>query len=312
MAFNLADEYVEVLLPTGRLVGGHPMIRRPVTDRRTSQPKLQKDNITPRTNVYVAVAILKQGETDWRQTQWGQQIQQVAQRDWPQGQWQDPEFAWKVEDGDSTKIKKGGGVPNSQREGHPGHWIIKASTELNPPKCFHYGHFSAHEQIQDHEAIKPGDYIQLALHVKWNGPVSESPGMYLNPILVSLVRAGQRIILESGPDAAAVFGNAPAVLPPGALIDTSVAAPAPVAPPAVPAPMAPPAAPAPVAPPAAPAPMAPPAGIAPAPDFLNPPAPPAAPAPVAERFSYSGAAYTRDQLKASGWQDAQIDALPRA
>ncbi|MHC4647794.1 MAG: hypothetical protein ACYTBJ_20215, partial [Planctomycetota bacterium] len=62
-----------------------------------------------------------------------------------------------------------------------------------------------------------------------------------------------------------------------------------------------------------------PAAVEPAQDFLQPPqgAPPpaaAAPAPAAapERYRHTnGQLFTREQLLASGWTDAQIAALPR-
>jgi len=289
---------VDIMTPVARLVGGHPMRTSPVIDDN-DVPKLDKLG-KPRTSTYIGIAIPKMGETEWKQTAWGAQIVQVAAQDWPRGEHMAPTFAWKITDGDSPIPNKKGIAPNT-REGYPGHWVINASTELSV-KCYHVGHYAPHEQIQNEKEIKPGDYCRVLLSVKGNGP-SESPGLYMNPVLFELTRAGIEIVLSSGPSAMDAFGASAPVLPANAQVDPNVAAPAP---------MAPPAAPAPVAPPAAPAPMAPPAGIAPAPDFLNPPAPPAAPAPVAERFSYSGAVYTRDQLKASGWQDAQIDALPRA
>ena len=74
------QKFLELTLPQGRLVQGHPMEAQPVKDDNTGQPKL--DNMgQPRTRVFVAVAIPKNGEQAWYQTQWGAQIYQRAQQD---------------------------------------------------------------------------------------------------------------------------------------------------------------------------------------------------------------------------------------
>jgi hypothetical protein len=136
-----------------------------------------------------------------------------------------------------------------------------------------------------------------------NSPVR--PGVYLNLTMVELCGYGPEI--KTGPDGAAVFGGTPAgALPPGASAT-------PLAAPTVPAgaggiqvgsggihmkmpegsvdrmlPNLPPA--------AAPPP--------PAPDFLNPPA--------GKLYTLGdGKQYTREQLLAANWTQAQIDALDR-
>lgn len=249
---------IEVLTPVGRLVGGHPMKRRDVKDDKTKQVLKHEDgsNIT---DVYIGFAIPKGTEQSWSQTEWGAKIYQAGLTGFPRGEYNAPTFAWKITDGDSAIPNKKGKVPN-QREGYPGHWVLQCSTRFFV-KCYHVGKYDAHQQIQNDNEIKPGDYCRLLLNVVDNGP-SESPGVYLNPMLFDLVRAGVEIHLEGGPDANEAFGNAPVPeLPPGAQVDTSVAPPAAtgaVPPPAAgavppPANTAPPAPPAPApAPPAAP------------------------------------------------------------
>ena len=319
---------LELTSPVGRLVGGHPMEPRAVTDDN-GQPKLDKLN-QPRSQVFIAVAVPKGPETGWWETEWGAQVFAKGQADWPGGEWQRQDFAWKIEDGDSA-IPNKNGKKNCDREGYPGHWIIKLTTELGV-KCYHAGHYDALEQIQDAKAIKPGDYCRVVFSVKGNGP-SQSPGVYVNPHLFELSQVGQAIILEGGPSAVDAFGGsapqmpanaqvmqagAPAV-PGGAAMPGGVpggaampgGAPAMATPPAA-APQAPPAA-------VAPAAVAPPAQVTQAPDFLNSPAPapgnPAAPAPQAaapEQFNVNGQVYTREQLTASGWTADAINQLPRA
>lgn len=276
----------EILLPEGRLVGGHPMIMNPVKDDH-GKPKVGSDG-QPMTQTYIGVAIRKGTETDWKQTEWGQKIQAAAMSGWPNGEFNAPAFAWKIDDGDSTIPNKRGIAPCS-REGYPGHWIVKCSTSL-PVKCFHAGRYEPINQIQDKNEIKPGDYCRVFLNAKANNP-SQSPGVYLNPSLFELSRAGELIVLDGGPSAADVFGGGGA--------------------PAQSAPVQQPAA----QPPAAGAPA-----LQPARDFLQGPQPGAQPAPPAQpqqpapepKFRTPQGDFTRAQLQGYGWNDQQIDALPQA
>jgi hypothetical protein len=289
---------IEITTPVGRLVGGHPMNSNAVVDDRTGQPKLQADGVTPRTEVYLGVAIPKAGEAHWNQTEWGQKIHQQAVADWPNGEYNAPAFAWKIVDGDSQVPNKRGRKP-CEREGYPGHWILNLATGL-PVKCYHAGRYDPTQQIQNKNEIKPGDYCRVLVTCRGNNP-SQSPGVYLNPSLFELTRAGVEIVLDTGPSASDAFGGSAPQLPPGAQIDAAVQAPA--AAPAIPQQATPAAAP-PVQ-----------QAVAPAPDFLNPPgaapAAPAAPEPV--RYLVNGQAYTEAQLLAApGWTAEHIAALPRA
>lgn len=253
----------QITTPVGRLVGGHPMTRNAVTDK-AGQPVKQADGITPATEMYVGIAIPKTAGVDWKQEPWGQQIVTAAVIGWKGGETNAPGFAWKVIDGDSTIPNKKGKIPN-QKEGYPGHWVLNCSSRL-VCKAFHVGKYDPTEQIQDANAVKPGDYCRLFIEAKANFP-AESPGVYLNPTMFELSRAGELIVLDSGPSASEAFGGAPATTSPAA------------------------------APP-----------VQPAPDFLNPAT--AAP-PVVIMYTHpNGQQFTREALVASGWQDAQIDALP--
>ena len=283
---------IEVKLPVGRLISGHPMEIHAVTDNKTKLPKMQKDGVTPQMECYVGVAIAKGPETHWNQTSWGLLIHQAAAVGFPNGEHGAATFAWKIVDGDSTTPNKKGNKP-CDMEGAPGHWIVYAKQGW-PTPCYHVGKYEPHQVIQRKEEIKRGDYVRLVANVvanNVNGP-TESPGVYINPVLMELSRAGVQIV-GSAPDASAAFADSAPVLPANALIDT--AAPAPVATPA--------AAPAPVATPAA-APVAPGTAVAPAPDILNP-APPA----VAQ-YNVNGTLYTAEQLTGFGWTAEQIAAAP--
>ena len=274
---------VQITTPVGRLVSGHPMVANPVTDKKGVQ-KMQKDGITPQIDFYVGLAIQKGAETDWKQTEWGQLIQQEAIASWPNGEHMQPTFAWKIIDGDSPIPNKKGKIPN-QREGWPGHWIINASNGF-PISCFPRGKYNPlHDQLANKAEIKRGDYARLVIDVKGNNP-SESPGVYINPSLFELYQPGVEIISENAPDAAAAFGAVQGVLPQGAQIDTNVPTPG---------------------------------QVVPATDFVTPPLPgqgaatppPPPPAPTDYNVSVQGVTYSAAALKAQGWTEDQINANPR-
>ena len=279
---------IEITTPVGRLVGGHPMVSRANKDDKTGLPKMQADGVTPSTSIYVALAIPKGPEQHWNQTEWGAQIWNEALAAWPNGEYQQPTFSWKVTDGDSQ-------IPNKKmkkpcdREGYPGHWVIQASTGLGAVKCYNVGKYNPlTDLIQQKEMIKPGDYARLVLNVRGNNS-TQTAGIYINPSIFELYQPGQAIVLESEPDAAGTLGATQAQLPAGALIDTNIpAAASGMTPPAQqPAPpvqqqMAPP-----VQPGTAP--------IAPATDLLQP-----------QMYIVDGVQYTGDQLKGFGWNDQQI------
>lgn len=275
----------EILTPVGRMVQGHPMELHPVTDRN-NVPKINKRGEAQQ-QAYVGLAIKKNGESHWNQTDWGAQIWAAGQAGWPSGEWQFDSFAWKVTDGDSVKINKRGKRPCDQ-EGFPGHWIIGASNGFMPD-CFANRNYST--QVMRKETFKRGDYIRLCLSVKPNDS-TESPGIYVNMLGCELIQAGVEIVGSSF-DAQGTFGATPAAtLPEGAQVDPNMSAPASGAPQqtAPAAPSATPATGAPAAPPAAPVPghTTPP----PAPDFLT----------------VNGQQYTADQLRAGGWTEDQINA----
>lgn len=277
----------EILFPVGRLVSGHPMENRAVTDKENKQ--MLNATGQPITERYVGVAIPKGSEQHWNQTEWGAKIWQAAQdptNGYPNGEFNAPTFSWKITDGDSQVPNKKGNKPADQ-EGYPAHWVIHLTTRI-AYNCFHVGRYDPMQAIQRKEEIKRGDYCRVFATVKGNKP-SQSPGVYINPTLFELSRAGVEIVSQgSGPAAADVFGGNAPVLPQNAQLDQNAQAPAPVSAPTVNAPPPPPAH-----------------------DLLTPPAPPVA--PVEERYNVNGAVYTKSQLLAMpGWTEAHLTTLPRA
>ena len=225
-----------------------------------------------------------------------------------------PQFAFKVIDGDST-VANAKGVAPVAKIGHAGHMILNFSGTF-PPKV--YGADSA--PINTPGYIKRGYYVRIHGNVAGNGS-TQRPGVYLNYEGVQFVAYGDEInVGKSGEE---MFGGkapgplpvgasstplTPAETPPGAQTVPG-AAPAPAAGPSVasaPAPTAPAAGPSvasasgssvPVAT-VGPAPAA--LGVAPAPNFLNP----------TPTFRLDdGSQWTREQLLASGWTNEAIDDL---
>ena len=265
----------EFLLPEGRIVKGHPLFDRPKTDDH-NKPVLDSSNnqVLER---YIALAIPKNGSTDWKQTDWGVKIVQAASdpvSGYSANEQLSPVFSWKIVDGDSPIPNRKGNVPKDQ-EGHQGHWVMHLNTRV-PYAVYANGNYAV--PITDKNEVKTGDYARVYINVKGNKP-SLTPGVFLNPRMLEITRAGQQIITDNLPSAASVFGGgapaAPNTAPP------SVPAAPNTAPPSVPA--------APVAP-AAPTP------------------PPVAPAPAPEeKYEVEGSVYTKSQLLAMpGWTEAII------
>ena len=270
------------IMVTGRLVAGHPMKRNQMTDDKTGQP-IRDAAGQVKTNVYIGVAVPKT-QADWKLEPWGQQIVQRAQADWPNGEHGAATFAWKVTDGDSAVPNKAGNKP-CDKEGYPGHWVINGQTML-AIRCHHVGKYQPHEQIQDENEIKTGDYCRVLIGCRGNNP-SQSPGVYMNPELFELSRAGQAIITQGGPSAADVFGGSTAQLPPNAALDTAATTPPPQMQPAAGA--------------------TPPPPPAPANDLVTPPPPPAE-----ERYEYSGQVKTKSEwLALPGYTEAHLAAMTK-
>ncbi len=119
-----------------------------------------------------------------------------AALDFPGGEYNQPGFAWKIENGDQEKF--------ANREGLAGHWLIRMTSGYaikcvdasNPP-----------QPITDPNMAKRGCYLQVSIGVVGNGqpPVAQGgkPGMYLNPRIAMLAGFGTEIV--TGPNAAEVF-----------------------------------------------------------------------------------------------------------
>jgi len=273
----MSKNEVKIKFPIGRLVQGS--LYDPITTDSAGAPLIVKTGINagkPAVKYYINVAIAKTpGETHWSQTEWGKQIYAIGQAGFPNGQWQLPTFAWKVTDGDSSIPNKAGNKP-VEKEGHAGHWILNFSTYNNAPRICNA---DGSEFLLEKNYVNLGDYIQVYGAIADNES-AQSPGIFLNHLIVAFAGYGQRISFLPDPKSIGFGGQ----LPPGA---SSVPLSAAV-PPTVVAPLAPP------VPPAAP--------VMPYPQILTPPAPVAAPVKVMTALAQG----TYEQYIAQGWTDALL------
>lgn len=321
-------ERINFTTPVGRMVNGN--LYTPQTKDADGKPLVIKSGPNagqPTQKFYLAIAIPKVPGQHW--ATYPRAVHRPSEPSWGEAIWaaghksfgptaQSPAFAWKVSDGDSVVPNRKGRIPKDN-EGWPGHWVLHCSGSF-APKCYNADGSAV---LVERDAIKPGYFIQVAGNVAGNAS-TQTPGVFVNPSLVSLQGYGAEII--SGPDPTqAGFGGAPlpagaSAVPLGQFAPAATAA-APVPPPAG---MTPP--PGAYAPPvAAPSPsgytQGPPVAVpvAPNPAFLTPPvaavapfapAPPVPVAPVAAARvmlpAANGIAY--EAYAAKGWTDDALRA----
>jgi len=198
------------VLPEGRLVGGNPSTQSRSTDYTTKAP-LSNDDGTPKMLTSFRFAIPKGVETHWNQTPWGAQIWNEAVSAFPNGEYQMPNFAWKIEDGDSTVPRQSGSKP-ALDEGFPGHWVLKLNAIPNTKiECYKrtgasFG--SPLERIADTDktTIKTGYYGLVSISVKRNKE-GGIPGLYITPLGYCQTREGQVIEGSATVDATSAFGG---------------------------------------------------------------------------------------------------------
>lgn len=266
----------------------------------------------PRVNFFFAIAIPKEpGHTHWSHTAWGAEIWRVGHTAFP-GVASRPDFAWKVDDGDSTIPNKKNKRP-CDNEGWAGHWILKFSSG-HAPKVYQADPSNPQgwTQVMQEDFVKAGYFVQVQGNVDGNGSASQ-PGVYLNHQTVAFRAYGQEIVF--GPSVAeAGFGAAP--LPAGAsAVPLASANPMPAAVPAAPptAPVATPAHTASVTPPPPPVPVTPntqflqvpvAAGIATVP---APPVPTSVtPVSPSKTMTAKAGGASYESFIAGGWDDARM------
>lgn len=208
---------LEYISPVGRFVQGSISLETKM-DQQTGKPKLD-ENGQPIKEMFFALAVRKDAPG---LNEFYQLFVAAARADFPhlfnaQGQCTHPQFAWKIQDGDGVDNS---GKSVADKPGFAGHYIFKMGTRFLP-KCFHHGKYDPTQQIQNpNEVIKRGYFVRVSGTIRGNGVTPQDrtnkPGLFVSPNLIELVAFGEEIV--GGPDAAKVFGGAPAItaLPPGA------------------------------------------------------------------------------------------------
>jgi len=219
----------QLLFPPGRIVYGSVDTAR-TTDFQGNPltVKTGPNAGQPTQRFEFGVAIQKGAEQGWWLTSWGAVIFAAAQAGFPQGQAQQPNFSFKITDGDSQVPNQNNVMPCT-KEGYPGHWVVSFSTAL--PISRHAIDPATGQPVtitQDGEIV-PGYYVEVYGSVAPNGNV-QNPGVFVNASMVCRVGYGERIISgptaeQAGFGAAAAPQGATAAPPPGAAI---------IAPPGVP------------------------------------------------------------------------------
>lgn len=211
----MASQKIEFLTPVMRMVQGDPFeMQTKDMQGATLTTKTGPNAGQPTQRYFVAGAIAK---NDPAFPAFYALMVQAAKAGFPtlfdaNGNCLARDFSWKLSDGDSTQVSRPGETPNARKEGFPGHWVIKFSSSF-PPRVFYAGHYAPHEQIQDRNVLRRGDYIRVAGTMEANGN-QQKPGLYMNLSMVEY--AGKGVEIVTGPDAGAIFGGNAAQLPPGA------------------------------------------------------------------------------------------------
>lgn len=189
----MSNEATYLTTPVGRFVMGDAFNG---SDKdHQGRPKLDQKG-QPKMQWFVALAI-KKDDPGWPEF-WGA-ITGVAQRDFPNGEWQRPDFAWKVVDGDSK-------YPD--RDECKGCYVVRLSSGFAPMV-----YNAQNQQIVDPTQCKRGDYVRAYISTKGNGD-RQKPGVYVSHSMVQVVGFGEAI--SSGPSPEQAFGAPPSQLPPGA------------------------------------------------------------------------------------------------
>ncbi len=161
-----------------------------------------------RKEYFFRCAIRKGRETHWSETPWGKMIKDVAVDNWGEHVFRGSKFASKVVDGDSTEANMEG-VRLCDNEGFKGHWIVRFQTGF-PVKVVDD---TGRKELTEKEFVKCGYFIEVLTNIRSNGS-QQTPGIFLNPLMISFRAFGPRIENEYLDPASVGFGQAP--LPEGA------------------------------------------------------------------------------------------------
>lgn len=208
------SEALQMMSPVGRLVQGHPMKLETVIDKKTKLPKRKTDG-TEIKQIFFSLAFEKvqaNGQPGEFVASMWPAMQAQAVKDWPRGEYNHRDFAWKVIDGDGVDDKN---VPYANREGFKGCYVLRISSGfafqiIDMPEVG-----NGAMPITEENRIKRGYFGRIYATIKGNGS-ADSPGLYINPAFFQLCAYGPEIF--SGPNVTEILRThtAPAALPSGA------------------------------------------------------------------------------------------------
>lgn len=139
------------------------------------------------------------GINDWKQETGNPTLMAIlkaGQEAYPNGEWQQPTFSWKIKDGDSLD-KKG-------NQHYPGHWIVGFSRNQSIKEVHCYDQMCRNIMPTSTEK---GWYYKIQGSSVGNGCTGAQAGVYVNMDMVQLCIAKPEDILVSAPDASQVFGE---------------------------------------------------------------------------------------------------------
>lgn len=197
-------------LPVGRIVGGNPAVAQDKTNFQTGQPVLKDGQKVQEWRCEIAIPKDKFGEV------WQKMVQEAVTMFPINPQTGQPnvsrDFSWKFVDGDSHETPKRSKTPYNAREGYPGHYVLKISTEAFAPPIYKFEN-GAYRQIDPSE-IKCGDYVVANVDIKVHN--NNDGGLYINPNGFELVGYGTAISGTGGANPNELFGGQQHQLPQGA------------------------------------------------------------------------------------------------
>lgn len=187
----MAKNSQSFVTPAGRLILGS--VYEPKAVERDGVPVLIKSGKNAgqvRKDYFFRVAIPKEGESHWRDTEWGAKIWAVG-HDAFGGMADRPQFVWKILDGDSDEPTVTGMIP-VQAEGAEGCWLLSFTGSFAPQIVT----FDGSEIIKQEGVVYPGCYVQVGATVVDNAS-RQTPGVYLNYNAVAFTAHGERITFAS-------------------------------------------------------------------------------------------------------------------
>ena len=205
----------EILTPVGRIVQG--ILFKGNTTNQKGQLLTDKSG-NPREEFYLNLALPK---TEASTQEFINQLQQIAIQEFPNQEYNKPDFNWKIIDGDTR----------SDKVGFAGHMIVKFKTGFMVPVYKSNG--TGFTQLVSADQVKVGDWVRIKANVN---KCPDPAGLYMNHQMIEHVGYGEAI--TNAPAPGSVFTQ-PAVLPQGVSQTPVGAAVAPMAPMAPAAPMAP-------------------------------------------------------------------------